>query len=146
MRSGRFNQPTVSDISIEWLMQVYLSTFRIEGKNIHLIPVAINYDRLFEMRNLANEIVSGQTDDLFSMLTVTRMLREQSNQAVGKVYMTFGEAISLKDYLKENRFEPLNQANFDAAALHLTSHLVLQHEYACPITLNMIVASLLLQI
>lgn len=99
MRSGRFTQPTVSDISIEWLMQVYLSTFRTEGKNIHLIPVAITYDRLFEMRNLANEIVSGQTDDLFSMLTVTRMLREQSNQAVGKVYMTFGEAISLKDYL-----------------------------------------------
>ena len=59
MRSGRFTQPTVSDISIEWLMQVYLSNFRTEGKNIHLIPVAINYDRLFEMRNLANEIVSG---------------------------------------------------------------------------------------
>ena len=40
---------------------------------------------------------------------------------------------------------PVNQANLDKAALDLTSHLVLQQEYACPIVLNMIVASLLLQ-
>ena len=59
MRSGRFTQPTVSDISIEWLLQAYLSSLQKDGKNLHLIPVAINYDRLFEIRNLATEIVSG---------------------------------------------------------------------------------------
>ena len=26
MRSGRFTQPTVSDISVEWIMQAYLSS------------------------------------------------------------------------------------------------------------------------
>ena len=40
---------------------------------------------------------------------------------------------------------PLTQANLDEAALDLTSHLVLQQEYASPIVTNMIVAALLLQ-
>ena len=76
MRSGRFNQPTVADISIEWLMQAYLSSLQREGKNLYLIPVAINYDRLFEIRNLANEIVSGETGD-FSMLDVRKNIKQQ---------------------------------------------------------------------
>lgn len=59
MRSGRFHQPTVADVSIEWLMQAYICSLQKDNKNIHLLPVAINYDRLFEMRNMATEIVSG---------------------------------------------------------------------------------------
>lgn len=89
IKSGKYNQPTVSDISVEWLMQAYHSSLNKDGKNIHLIPVAINYDRLFEIRNLATEIVSGETGKL-SMLTVRRMLKEQKDSTVGKVYMTFG--------------------------------------------------------
>ena len=58
--------------------------------------------------------------------------------------MTFGEAISLKDYLAERKLSPLTQANLDEAALELTSHLVLQQEYASPIVTNMIVSTLLL--
>lgn len=73
MRSGRFNQPTVSDLSIEWLMQAYVSSLQRDGKNVHLIPVAINYDRLFEIRNLATEIVSDDPGDL-SMLGLKRMI------------------------------------------------------------------------
>lgn len=75
MRSGRFTQPTVADISIEWIMQAYLSSLQRDGKNLHLIPVAINYDRLFEIRNLANEIVSGDSGD-FSLIDVNRMIKQ----------------------------------------------------------------------
>jgi len=60
MKSGRFTQPTVGDISVEWLMQAYYTTLQRENKNIHLIPVSINSDRMFEIRNLASEIVSTQ--------------------------------------------------------------------------------------
>ena len=73
MRSGRFTQPTVSDISIEWLLQAYLSSLQKDGKNLHLIPVAINYDRLFEIRNLATEIVSGDQRKI-NMLDVRNMI------------------------------------------------------------------------
>ena len=89
----------MSDISVEWLMQAYLSSLQRDGKNVHLIPVAINYDRLFEIRNLATEIVSDDPGDL-SMLGLKRMINnQQADQSVGKVYVTFGEAINLKDYL-----------------------------------------------
>lgn len=44
---------------------------------------------------------------------------------MGKVYMTFGEAISMRDYLTQNKMFPLKQANLDKAALDLTTHLVL---------------------
>ena len=123
MRSGRFTQPTVADISIEWLMQVYLSSLQREGQNVYLIPVAINYDRLFEIRNLATEIVSGSNDP--SLFDVGRMISQQSDQKMGKVYMTFGEAINMRDYLNKNKLSPSNQANLDSAALQLTTDLVL---------------------
>ena len=126
-------------------MQAYLSSLQRDGKNVHLIPVAINYDRLFEIRNVATEIVSDDPGDL-SLLGLRRMINsQQGDQTVGKVYVTFGEAINLKDYLSQRKISPLTQANLDEAALDLTSHLVLQQEYASPIVTNMIVSSLLLQ-
>ncbi len=109
MQSGKCTQPFVSDISVEWLMQAYMSSLSREGKNIHLIPVAINYDRLFEIRNLATEIVSGETGE-FSMFTVRRMLAEQciDDGAVGKIYLTFGKSVSMSDYLAKNELAPVN--------------------------------------
>ena len=84
-------------------MQAYHSSLKKEGKNIHLLPVAINYDRLFEIRNLAQEIVSSATDKL-SMVTVMRMLKEQTGQTTGRVYMTFGQPISLSSFLTNHNF------------------------------------------
>ena len=43
-----------------------------------LIPVVVNYDRLFEIRNLATEIVSGDTGPI-SAMTISRMIRQQSS-------------------------------------------------------------------
>ena len=143
MRSGRFTQPTVADISIEWLMQAYMTTLQREGKNIHLVPIAINYDRLFEIRNLATEIVSDDPGDM-SFLNLGRLISSQFGQTVGKVYVTCGEVISLKDYLTKNAFTPLSKSNMDTAALKLTSDLTLQQEWASPVVLNMMVAALLL--
>jgi len=96
MRSGRFTQPTVSDISIEWICQAYLSSLQKDGKNLHLIPVAINYDRLLEIRNLATEIVSSHQN--VKIKDVLSMINRQSGQIVGKTYITFGKEVNLKDY------------------------------------------------
>jgi glycerol-3-phosphate O-acyltransferase len=51
-RSGKFSKPIVSDLSIMWLLQA-------AGKTVHLVPVTINYERVFEINNLATEMVSG---------------------------------------------------------------------------------------
>ena len=144
MKLGRFTQPTVSDISIEWLMQAYYSTLQRENKNIHLVPCAINYDRLFEIRNLANETVSNETPEL-NAATVGRMIREQTGQTRGKIYVTFGKPINFERFLTSQKLMPLKPNLMDEAALSLTTHLVLQQEYASPVVLNMIVAALLLQ-
>ena len=41
------------------------------------------------------------------------MIKSQSGQTIGKIYMTFGEAINLKDYLQKEKVEPLSQSNLD---------------------------------
>lgn len=58
-RSGKFSKPIVSDLSIMWLLQAYLTSMQGAGKTVHLVPVTINYERVFEINNLATEMVSG---------------------------------------------------------------------------------------
>ena len=92
---------------------------------MYIVPLAINYDRLFEIRNLATEIVSGHTGKT-SMTKLYQMVRQQGEGSVGKVYMTFGKEINLEDYLALKQFKPLTAANLDAAAFKLTSDLFLE--------------------
>jgi len=42
-----------------WLLQAYLTSMQGAGKTVHLMPVTINYERVFEINNLATEMVSG---------------------------------------------------------------------------------------
>ena len=79
---------------------------------MHLIPCAINYDRLFEGRNIATEAVSDDPGDM-NLFDLGKMIKSQSGQTIGKIYMTFGEAINLKDYLQKEKVEPLSQSNLD---------------------------------
>ena len=59
IRSGKYNQPTHPDIAIQWLLQSYLVRMQKEGKNVHIVPISVQYERLFELRNIASEMVSG---------------------------------------------------------------------------------------
>ena len=60
IRSGKFNQPTIADISVQWLLQAYLSSMQKEGKNVYVFPISINYERLFEIKNIADAMVSSK--------------------------------------------------------------------------------------
>ena len=73
MRSGKLNRPITSDISIEWLIEAYNSLLKERGKNLHVIPVAINYERLFEIKNLASEMIGGDDKDA-SMISIKQMI------------------------------------------------------------------------
>jgi glycerol-3-phosphate O-acyltransferase len=44
-----------------------------EGKTVHIIPVTVNYERIFEIRNLATEMVSGDVPHL-NMLQLIGMI------------------------------------------------------------------------
>jgi glycerol-3-phosphate O-acyltransferase len=43
---------------------------------VHIVPVAINYERIFELRNLATEMVSGKVPNL-RFLQLLSMLKNE---------------------------------------------------------------------
>lgn len=146
MRNGRLTQPTESDLSIDWLLQAYHSSFEWTNKTLHLVPVSINYDRLFDMENLATEIMNFDGKKP-GMLSVDEMRGPKMQKAVGKAYITFGESIELTSYLQKKK----GTADFSNELLHvealpLSYDLVLAKQKASPILVNMIVSALLLQI
>jgi glycerol-3-phosphate O-acyltransferase len=59
LRSGKFSKPIMSDISVLWLLQAYITSMQAEGKTVHLVPLVISHERLFDIRHLATEMVSG---------------------------------------------------------------------------------------
>ena len=110
---------------------------------MHLIPVSITYERLFEIRNLATEIVSGSYEKL-SFRQLLSMAKSFSGQKLGKVYINFGETFDMKQYIEQQNLAPLTKLNLDTVSLRLTNDLVLEQEMVSPVVLNQIVASLLL--
>lgn len=59
LRSGKFSKPILSDISILWLLQAYITSMQAEGKTVHIVPLVISHERLFDITHLATEMVSG---------------------------------------------------------------------------------------
>ena len=60
-----------------------------------MIPVAISYERLFEIRNIATENMSGEVGDL-KLLDVHKMVKESGqNQQLGKCFISLCEPIDL---------------------------------------------------
>ncbi len=59
MRTGKINMPLCPDPSIKILLKTF-ENLRKGKYDIKIIPVCINYDRLFDSAYLSNEVVSGQ--------------------------------------------------------------------------------------
>lgn len=59
MRTGKINMPLYPDQSIKILLKT-CEKLRKSKYDIKVVPVCINYDRLFDSAYLSNEVVSGQ--------------------------------------------------------------------------------------
>jgi hypothetical protein len=105
-QSGKFCLKT--DKTVEWLKTL--------DESVTVIPVSINYDRVLEIDNLVNEMLSrpNEAPCLFSLL---RNLRKDQ---LGRIFVNFGK--------------PLDNVE----------NLALEQQRMNPITLPMLVASLLL--
>ena len=57
----------------------------------------MNYERLFEIRNIADMMVSRDTRDV-GILEIKKKLDSQKGHQLGRCYVLFGRTISLKDY------------------------------------------------
>ena len=50
-RSGKIYHRRNADLSVKWLLDVYLNLHKLT--NITIVPVMISYDRIFEQGNLS---------------------------------------------------------------------------------------------
>lgn len=46
-------------MAVRWVLEAFLNLDKVR-KNIVIVPIMINYDRIFEQSNMAAEMVSGQ--------------------------------------------------------------------------------------
>lgn len=76
-----------------------MTSMQAEGKNVKIVPLALNYERVFEMRNLAIEMTSGNVPKL-RLLEIESMIRKMPGN-LGRTLCVFGEPISLKDHLMQ---------------------------------------------
>jgi glycerol-3-phosphate O-acyltransferase len=144
LRSGKLNYPTIADISIQWLLQAYYQSMSKNGKNVHIFPVSINYERLFEIRNVADMMVSTEARKL-SVLDIKSKFDVHKGHRLGRTYVLFGKPISLMEYFAQSKEGVLTVQNLNESALNLTRSLVVEHQLTSPVFLNQVVASLLLQ-
>ena len=115
-----------------------------EGKTVHLIPVAINYERVFEVRNLATEMVSGKVPRL-SLYSLLNMIGSEKQGKLGRVFVNFGRSINLQQYLININMPLINSENIDEASLRLSEKLYKEQQHSNLANLSQIVAVLLLQ-
>ena len=109
---------------------------------MHVIPVSITKDRLLDMSNLADHMVSESRPKI-----TLRKIRKTSKSygGVGKIYVKFGEPIDVRKYLESKKLEAPTQPTFTETALAVTNDLILTQEAESPVLLNNILASLLQQ-
>ena len=89
IRSGKLNHPTVADISVQWLLQAYLSSMQKEGKNVYIFPISVCYERLFEIRNIADAMVSGEQKN-FGIIELFKKINVHKGHKLGRCYVKFG--------------------------------------------------------
>ena len=98
MKTGKFNQPTMPDVSIEWLLQTYFQSMQSERGTVHLIPISITKDRLLDMSNLASDMVSENKPQI-SLQKLRQTIKNTGG--VGRIFLKFGDTIDLKQYLEQ---------------------------------------------
>ena len=85
----------------------------------------VSYDRVFEEKNLANEMVSGENRQMTFFEVLTKVYNQKDGH-LGSCYVKYLEPIKVKEFLDKNNFESqtLVQAQKEPAALKLTETLL----------------------
>lgn len=88
---------------MEWILKSFekLKTMNLKFK---IVPVSINYERLFDDSLLASEMISGKFKDI-SLLDLTRKIFSLPPNKIGKVFIKYAEPIDLDKYLVMNQME-----------------------------------------
>ena len=68
-------------------------------KDLYFVPVYIGYDQVIELREYLREI-TGQAKEGGNKLLTLLHTRQLIRQRYGKIYLNFGEPVSLREYLE----------------------------------------------
>ena len=101
LRSGKFGVPIQAENSIKLLLKSFNNLTKLKH-DVKIVPVCINYDRIFEASYLANEAISGQ----FSNLNLSELMQNISGMRkskLGKIFVKYSDPIDLHDYFSKNK-------------------------------------------
>lgn len=143
LRSGKLHRRVMADMAVKWLLDTYI-TLSLVNKNLTIVPVMVSYDRIFEIQNLSSEMVSGATRNLSFYEAISKIYNIGENQ-LGSVYVKYLEPLNVRQFLQERGMENLQPENIESEAHELTQELLRRQQAELPVTLNNVIASLLLQ-
>ena len=84
-------------MSVRWLLEAFLNLNKI-GKNIVIVPIMINYDRIYEQNNLSIEMVSGKKKE-YNLFSALQRILSSGQDSLGQVFVKYLDPIDLKSYL-----------------------------------------------
>ena len=105
--------------------------------DIKIVPVCINYDRLFDASYLANEMISGKMEQI-NLFDLLRYINSMRAGKLGKVFVKYADPIDLNEYIAANGGCGPN------LSLKLTRDLYQIHQKEQPITMNALISTSLL--
>ena len=85
--------PLYPDQSIKILLKSFENLQKCKY-DIRIIPVCINYDRLFDSSYLSNEIISGKYQD-FNFAELVYNVSKMNYGKLGKIFVKYAEPIDL---------------------------------------------------
>jgi glycerol-3-phosphate O-acyltransferase len=143
LRSGKLSQPTETDVGVLWMLQTYFTNMQQDGKTVHVVPVSINYERVFEVRNIAIEMVSGKVPRL-SFLQLMNMLQVETKGKLGRCFVNYGRVINLREYLKNISLPQITHENLEDASLRVSEKLYKEQQHMTAANLSQVVSCILL--
>jgi glycerol-3-phosphate O-acyltransferase len=63
-----------------------------------IVPVCINYDRIFDANYLATEMISGKFENI-NLHSLMKKIYEMRQGKLGKVFVKYSDPINLNDYI-----------------------------------------------
>lgn len=74
---------------------------KIYKQNIKLIPVCINYERVFEEQYLTNEAITGIFNPETTFVSIMKKILTMKKGKLGKIFVKYAEPIDLKKYVAD---------------------------------------------
>jgi len=69
--------------------------------NVKIVPVCINYDRIFDSEFFASDILTGQYKPETNLMNIVYKILKKREGQLGKVFVKYAEPIDLDTYVSD---------------------------------------------